>query len=211
MDFCIKKRINIKELEPKFFNKNLDIKIEVNKKEILIEACAPTHRITDEPLQNPISKIIEKEIKKHKIYKTNRPIIILIMLNSRWWGNNPLNEGRISDFMFYPIKVCLYKEKKFDENISGALIKKGNFLYLYENKEAKFPLPQEFIKIATKNFSLTKMIENLRYKLVEYIVKKKFFKKLKKYPEEEIKMRKKGFNPREVIENHLALIRDYPF
>lgn len=211
LDFCLKKDIKFEKLDPSFYkNKKLDIELLCNGEKILVEASAPISRIT----QNlyPIKKIINRKVNEHKIIKTNQSVIILIMLNNSFWGRNPLNEYKITDYMFHPIKICQFlDEKELNECVSAVVLKNGNMLRLYKNSKAKFPLSELFTKAITAYNYLDKIVGLTERYIMRRGAKKYFLKVLKKHPDIERSIRVKGFTPESIIENQLGFTDDYPF
>ncbi|MCD6477192.1 MAG: hypothetical protein J7K26_03495 [Candidatus Aenigmarchaeota archaeon] len=210
IDFCIQKKIDIIEYEPRFLNGYLDLKIGNGKEEVLVEAYAPIPKITISPALHPISKLVKNEIKKHKIYRTKKSVIILIMLNSSWWGGNNLNAGKISDFMFYPAKVCILSSKKIDDCISAVIIKKGNLFHLYNNPSAKYPLSASLINKMSNTNLITILYEKMRYYRKQRKANKRLYKILKKCPEEYKLIVNKGYNPKKFIKRYFD-INNYSF
>ncbi len=211
-EFCIKKKIEIKELEPEFFSKKLDLSIDFEGKEIMLEAYAPVAKITEFPTKVTIKSMIDNEVKTHLMNNTREPIIVLIMLNNSWWGGNPLNGGKISDFMLSSVNTCVHlDEEEYDENVSAVILKRGNLFSLQTNKRARFPLSDKFVKRLVSHHFIDRIGGFLKYYWMRKSAKRKFFKLLKKYPDEKQAIIEKGQNPEDIIENYLNFTDRYPF
>lgn len=154
IDFCDCRNIKITEFEPQnplVKNKRLDLKILIDKREVLVECFSPIESIIKGvSLENKI----KEEIERHSLKFSTIPLMLVINLTDPSWSGNAWNRGYISDEMFKPVKEVIKYEvwnpNKF-HNISAILIKYGKIGHLHLNLSLQNPLTQKEIKILTSN------------------------------------------------------------
>jgi len=157
-EFCRKRKIEILELEPPNPSSKgeLDFLIKIDNRNLYVECYSPI-----ESLQKgkQISTIIKNKIHKNKLRNIGNPLILIINVAEPYWSNNRLNRGLVSDFMFSSIKEV--RKAKLDlsnfPDISIALIKYGNKLYVSVNKSSTNPLTLTEIEKLTKPFLIQRL------------------------------------------------------
>lgn len=210
-EFLKKKRFRVLELEPLVYKNNrLDLKLDV-KQEIMVEAYAPIAKTTLDPNKMSISKMLDHEIKEHSIQKIRKPVIILIMQNCPFWGGNPMNGGKLNDFMLHPVEACVKdRQGAFDPCISAVVRKVGSILFFHTNKNAQFPLPESFVKDMCNHYYLDRIFFVLRYKYKSYFLNRRIMKMFKEDKYTMALLRSRNVDLQQRLKDWIRYLEDFP-